>query len=525
MEEHITKTLQSEIVSGRLSHAYLFCGSRGTGKTTAAKVFSKAVNCHNPENGNPCNRCSSCLGITNGSITDVFEIDAASNNGVDNIRVINNESSYLPSGVKYKIYIIDEVHMLSNSAFNALLKTLEEPPEHVIFILATTESHKIPSTILSRCQRFDFRYVPDDAMRARLKLISDAEGFTVDETSYDLIINAAKGGMRDAVSLLDQSASYNGGVIDEKTVRTVTGVLGNGILVKMGNAIFNHNIAELLSLTKKVFAGGYDVARLTECLISHFRNLIVATCSDNPKALIDMSDKDIALVSEQSALFGTEKAVAILDILMNTYETVKWSQNPRVILESALIKIAHPKADNSYDAILQRIEKLEKGRPLVVVSEVSDEEEEEYIADIPDMEEFSEDEAFFETDDFSPVPEGAIVSDAKEDEPEISVEDLHKVILSKLEELGATLVAMAIRGSTLKKEGNRLLISGVVSYLHTAENKLSVKKAIKDATGEDVEVIFEEDIPVKTDLSGAIDEDDPLAALASKMTGKINITS
>lgn len=524
-QEHITKTLQSEIVSGRISHAYLFCGSRGTGKTTAAKVFAKAVNCENPQNGNPCNKCRCCTGITSGGITDIYEIDAASNNGVENIRAINTESSYLPSGVKYKIYIIDEVHMLSVSAFNALLKTLEEPPEHVIFILATTESHKIPNTILSRCQRFDFKYISDDAMRARLKFIADAEKFSVDETAFDLIINAAKGGMRDAVSILDQCSSYNGGVIDDKIVRMVSGVLGNGILIKMADAMLKHDIAGLLSLAKTVFAGGYDVSRLAECLISHFRNLIVAGCSDNPSSLIDANEEDVKLMVSQSSAFGTARAVSILDILMDAYETVKWSQNPKVVLETALIKIAHPKADVSYDALLERIEALEKREP-VVIAPIDTEEEEEYVADIPELEDeeyIPETEGF--EDDFSFIPEGAVVSDAPAETEDRGFDASWNDILTRIDQVGGTLLSMAARGSSYRREGSRLFISGIVSYLHTQENKLVVKKAVSDVTGEDVEIVFEEDIPVKTDLSGVENSDDPLAALANKMAGKINITS
>ncbi len=516
-QEHITKTLQSEIVSGHVSHAYLFCGSRGTGKTTTAKVFSKAVNCENPVDGNPCNKCRSCTGITNGSITDVFEIDAASHTGVDDIRTINTESSYLPSGVKYKIYIIDEVHMLSKSAFNALLKTLEEPPEHVIFILATTESDKILPTILSRCQRFDFRYISDAAMYGRLKTIADAEGFSIDDASLHLIINAAKGGLRDAVSMLDQCSAYDGGRIDDKIVRTVTGALGTELLIKMGNAILSHDIETLLKLARSAVSGGYDASRLLESLMEHLRNIIVAEGSSSPRELIDLSESDTASVLEQARNFGTVKALSALEVLMTAYETIRWSQNPTLIAEAALIKIAHPKADKSYDALLKRIEALE-ARPQKAVQAVEtfEEEEEEYVADIPDEEELEY--------DIPPMP-------IEEPKPEIpksgtdSIPDMWDEILVQLEKDAGALIAMAVRSGSFRVSANRLVICGVVQYLQNNENKAAIRQAVKDINGADVEVVFENEEPVSSDLSGAGNDNDPLAALASKLDGKINIIS
>ena len=544
-QEHVTKTLQSEIISGHLSHAYLFCGSRGTGKTTSAKVFAKAVNCENPNDGNPCNQCRCCKGIANGSITDVFEIDAASNNGVDDIRTINTESSYLPSGVRYKIYIIDEVHMLSNSAFNALLKTLEEPPEHVIFILATTESHKIPATILSRCQRFDFRYISDDAMHARLRKISDAEGFDVDDVSLDIIVNAAKGGLRDAVSMLDQCSAYNNGKIDDRTARMVTGVLGTNLLIGMGDAILNHDTEGLMTSVRTALSGGYEASRLAECLISHFRNIIVAESVSDPSGLIEATEKDVKLISAQAQRFGTAKALSVLETLMSAYETVKWSQNPRLILETALIKLAHPKAEASVDALLSRIEALEAktagvvSLPMITETPFSsaDEEDEEegYVADIPGPQDF---------DDFEPMPtmeisvpsETVLVPVAEEHAPVSEsvipkdtandiVFDRWDEVIAQLEQESGTLAAMAVRAGNFRLNNNRLSLMGIVGYLRTNDTKAAVKKAVKDICGIDVEVVFDDGATVKSDLSGATDENDPLAALANKMAGKINIIS
>ena len=435
--------------------------------------------------------------------------------------------------------------MLSNSAFNALLKTLEEPPEHVIFILATTESHKIPATILSRCQRFDFRYISDGAMYARLKTISDAEGFEIDDVSINLIINAAKGGLRDAVSMLDQCSAYNGGRIDDKIVRMVTGVLGTALLVNIGNAILRHDVEKLMTYVKAALSGGYDAARLAECLISHFRNLIVAGSVSDPSGVIDATEQDVQLIVKQSEAYGTVKALSALETLMNAYETVKWSQNPRLILETALIRLAHPKADLSYDALLARIEALE-ARPAVQYvkavsedeeyvadtvkeTELSDinpdlplaeepEEEDEYVADVPDEDELSD---FEPAVDFA--PEEPVVPKEPPKFGNDVIFDRWDEVIACIEEQRGALAAMAVRTGNFRIEDNRLSLMGIVEYLKNDDTRSAVAEAVLKVCGVTVEVVFENSAPVNAEISEKKIEEDPLAALANKMAGKINI--
>ncbi len=513
-QEHITKTLVNEIVTGHISHAYLFCGSRGTGKTTAAKVFAKAVNCENPVGGSPCNKCRTCMGIQDGTLMDVSEIDAASNNGVENIREISSDASYLPSGMKYKIYIVDEVHMLSASAFNALLKTLEEPPSHVIFILATTETHKIPATILSRCQRFDFKFVSDTAMLGRLRFIADQEGFDVSDSSLELIVRGARGGMRDAVSMLDQCGAYNNGVITEDIVRSVTGVLSSGVLLKIGDAVIEHNISEALRHVKSAIEGGFDATRLIDCLSMHFRNLVVAMGSLPEDKLID--EEDTAGIFEQSKKYGTAKAVKCLETMMNAYETAKWAQNPRLVLETALIRLAHPKADEDVSSLLARIDaleaRLEKGDFVRNVSlpviEMNDEKTEE-----PEEEEYVFEEA---------EPEEEYIP---QEAPKAGVEavfDCWEDIVAQIGKNGNVMLSMAVKNGEFRVKGDSVVIKGIVSYLRNDVSKKEICQAIRDISGADVKIEFADD-EVKTEFEGNTDSDDPLSQLAGRLTGKINI--
>ena len=282
---HITETLMHEVDVGRLSHAYLFTGSRGTGNTTCAKILSKAVNCLNPQNGNPCNECEVCRGIDDGSILDVTEIDAASNNGVDNIRDLREEANFTPAVAKYRVYIIDEVHMLSTGAFNALLKTLEEPPSHVLFILATTEVHMLPATILSRCQRFDFRRIPPEDIAKRLLLVAEKENLKLAEDAAMLIARIADGALRDALSILDQCASFS----EEITLNIVSkaaGLLGRDYLFEISDAIKNQDSSKVLSIIDRLHASSCDMERLINELVNHFRNVMISKTTKTLKNLL-----------------------------------------------------------------------------------------------------------------------------------------------------------------------------------------------------------------------------------------------
>jgi len=337
-QEHITKTLMSEITSGRHSHAYLFTGSRGTGKTTCAKIFAKAVNCEHPVNGDPCNECETCKGIDNGSILDVIEIDAASNNGVDNIRDIRDEANFTPVNGRYRVYIIDEVHMLSGGAFNALLKTLEEPPAHVKFVLATTEVHKIPATILSRCQRFDFRRITSSDIAARLQYVSSQEGLTLDEEAAMLIARLADGALRDALSILDQCVSRSRN-INVDVVNSAVGLAGKAHLFELSNYICQGNSALALAKINDLHNKSCDMERLCDELMNHFRNIMICRAVKNPEDLIICSEQEL---SEYQAIANTFEMAHILEaltILSETKNTIHQGYGKRVEMEMAIVRL------------------------------------------------------------------------------------------------------------------------------------------------------------------------------------------
>ena len=307
-QPQVTSTLLNELKEDRLSHAYLFTGSRGTGKTSCAKIFAKAVNCLNPQNGDPCNECEMCRAIDNGSCLDVIEIDAASNNGVDNIRDLRDEANFTPATAKFRVYIIDEVHMLSISAFNALLKTLEEPPEHVKFILATTEVHKLPSTILSRCQRFEFKHITPEDICNRLKYVCENEKLELTDGAAMLIARLADGAMRDALSLLDRCASF-GGVIDEKVVEDAAGIAGRDYLFALADCIAEKDVVKGLEIIDTLHKNSCDMERLITELTNHFRNIMVAKTVKNYRELIICSDEELEKIVKQGESIKLETVV------------------------------------------------------------------------------------------------------------------------------------------------------------------------------------------------------------------------
>ena len=337
-QPHITKTLKNELMTGRISHAYLFTGSRGTGKTTCAKILSKAVNCPNLKDGNPCNECEICKGIDNGSIMDVIEIDAASNNGVDNIRDLREETNFTPAVTKYRVYIIDEVHMLSIGAFNALLKTLEEPPSHVIFILATTEIHKLPSTILSRCQRFDFKRIPPQDIIARLKYVAEKENVTITDSAANLIANVADGGMRDALSLMDRCLSLTND-IDEAAVSDAAGIAGTVHLFRFSDYIASADFTNALKLVSELHSASCDIEIICTGLSEHFRNIMVAKTVRDCSGLIICPEAELENYRNEAAKFSVSKILQCLEILAQTSKTLKTASNKKIQLEAAVIKM------------------------------------------------------------------------------------------------------------------------------------------------------------------------------------------
>ncbi len=358
-QDHVISTLKNEIKEDRISHAYLFTGSRGTGKTTCAKILAKAVNCENSDNGEPCNECEVCRGLDGGTIYDVVEIDAASNNGVDNIRDLREEANYTPSRGRYRVYIIDEVHMLSTGAFNALLKTLEEPPAHVIFILATTEVHKLPATILSRCQRFDFKRIQPETMAVRLNEVAELEGMSLDPDAAVLIARIADGALRDGLSILDQCGSRSKN-IDSALVSQVAGLAGREVLYRLTDCVSRKNSSSAMEIISELYQNSYDMERLCVEMINHFRNFLIVKTVKKSRELIVCTDDEYNSTVESAKQFTLENVIFGLDLFQNTLTSIKAGANSRIEMEMSFIKLCEPKLDVSQDALLERISQLER---------------------------------------------------------------------------------------------------------------------------------------------------------------------
>lgn len=358
-QAHITSTLAGAVTSGRPAHAYLFTGSRGTGKTTCAKILAKAVNCLHPQNGSPCNECEICKGIDSGAVMDVIEIDAASNNGVDNIRDLREEANFTPSAAKYRVYIIDEVHMLSIGAFNALLKTLEEPPAHVIFILATTEVHKLPATILSRCQRFDFGRIPADKIAERVTYVANEEHMEIEPAAASLIARIADGALRDALGLLDRCGSYNA-PITEKLVADAAGIAGREHIFALADAIAAKDSAKAMELLHTLYESACDMEQLLLDLSAHLRNLLITATVKNYADLIVCSASELARLCEQKAGFTAEALLHAMDVLMEAGASMKTASSRRTVAEVTLLRLCNPSLDTDSAALLRRIAELER---------------------------------------------------------------------------------------------------------------------------------------------------------------------
>jgi len=353
-QEAVVASLKNQIKNNEISHAYIFSGTRGTGKTSAAKIFSRAVNCLNPKDGNPCNECENCKAILNETVLDVVEMDAASNNGVDDIRELKEKVVYPPASLKYKVYIIDEVHMLSKGAFNALLKILEEPPRHLIFILATTELEKIPATILSRSQKFLFKRISTDVIEKHLKRISELEGYTCDDEVYSIIANSSDGAMRDALSVLDQLLSIDKKHIETKDAMEILGISSSDLLFELSEALIKRDINKSLDKIDEIFKEGVDFNTLTSQIINNFRDLVIVKTLKKPEKMIYSTH--LEALSTIVTMTSLEDLLLITDYLKEISNEIKYADNKRIIFEMNAIKIC-----NRYDnaLLLKRVERLE----------------------------------------------------------------------------------------------------------------------------------------------------------------------
>ena len=360
-QDHIVTTLQNQIRSERIGHAYLFCGTRGTGKTSVAKIFAKAVNCEHPEDGSPCGECPSCQQIQAGTSLNVVEIDAASNNGVENIREIRDQVQYPPTEGKYRVYIIDEVHMLSTGAFNALLKTLEEPPSYVIFILATTEVHKIPITVLSRCQRYDFRRITVDTIADRLKELTDAEGMAVEDRALRYVAKAGDGSMRDALSLLDQCAAFHyGETLTYENVLDVLGAVDNRVFRELFGALRNGQTKDCILRLEEMVIQGRELSQFVADFIWFLRNLLILKTADEAEELLDMSEDNLKQLREDAALADENVLMRYIRVFSEVLNQIRFAAQKRVLVELAFIRLTKPEMEQSMNAVLERLERLER---------------------------------------------------------------------------------------------------------------------------------------------------------------------
>ncbi len=505
-QEHITKTLKNELRDGTAVHAYLFTGTRGTGKTTCAKIFANAVNCTNSIDGDPCLECESCKTVLNGENTDIVEIDAASNNGVDNIRELKELITFAPAHSKYRVYIIDEVHMLSSGAFNALLKTLEEPPKHVIFILATTEVHKLPATILSRCQRFDFRRIDSEKICERLQYVAKEEGLTLTDSAATLIAAAADGGMRDALSILDLCASSSK-EIDEGVVENVCAMAGDDYLLELCDHIKAHNTEDALLMIERLHNSSVDMSRLLNEMISHYRDLMIIKTVRGKEKPIVCSQKRLACLEKQAEKFDIKEIIYTLNVLQSATALMKTGDR-RCEMEMTVIKLCNPELSTDLASLERRISNLENGTVSVAAISTAKEEISEKAEEI--VEEENED---MSDDDMPPIP-------TDDDNPNYEKAEDGQVlrwneiiaILTK----SCPLIAAVLNDSRAYIKDNYLLIDAPNSQFKSLINQSNgkYKDCIRDAAQQVLGVKYNLG-PYKRKTEVA--ENDPLTALADKL--------
>lgn len=477
-QEHIVTTLKNQIKANRIGHAYLFTGTRGTGKTTIAKIFARSVNCENPIDGSPCGECAVCKAIAAGASMNVIEIDAASNNSVDNIREIVDEVSYSPAEGKYKVYIIDEVHMLSIGAFNALLKTLEEPPSYVIFILATTEVHKIPVTILSRCQRYDFRRISIDTIADRMRELMDAEHVQIEERALRYIAKAADGSMRDGLSLLDQCIAFHlGQELTYDKVLDVLGAVDTEVFSRLFRSLLAADALKCITILEEIVMQGRELVQFVSDFAWYMRNLMLAKSTDEIEDVIDVSSENLARLKEEAEMADMETIMRYIRIFSELSNQVRYASQKRILIELALIKMCRPAMETSQDAILDRIRQLEdKMEHASFLSEGM----------TPDM---------FMTSQ----PGAPAVKKARPELPKAIPEEVEKIVKSWPSIVGDADNPMKtyLKTARLSLGGdNRLMVvlpDGLASdyFQQNEENREALKRLLGDFSGKDVDVNFQ----------------------------------
>ena len=532
-QEHITSTLQNEVSSGRLNHAYLFTGSRGTGKTTCAKILAKAVNCLNPQNGNPCGECEICKGIDDGSILDIVEMDAASNRKIDDIRQIIDEVQFKPAKCKYRVYIVDEVHMLTTEAFNALLKTLEEPPEHVIFILATTEVHKLPQTIRSRCQRFDFHRIPPKAIADRVEYVVSQENAEITESAALMLASVADGALRDALSLLDSCLAVSSH-IDEEVVRNAAGLVSKTYLFELATAIINKNPTKSLEIIDRLYSESKDMARLCDELVEHFRALMLIKTIKNPRDILIMSDDEFEQAVTQSDYLSLADIVFYMDVLSRAYQRMGRGTGDRTELEMALVKLSATELDGTVEALTARVTALEKAVKRGITVNYAQPAQQSVQAEVAQSASVPNTQTEVEEPFAKPEPEhkkAPVAKPAPEVKPvaqraSVNLDELYDnavpfarwvEVVDSLKSVSRS-IAAAFAGSTAYGSGNYLLIDTnnelAFDLLRQNGRRTEIKQTLLELTGKNYSLG-----PYKRSTPKKVEKTDPLNSLVQSLEG------
>lgn len=532
-QEHITSTLQNEVSSGRLNHAYLFTGSRGTGKTTCAKILAKAVNCLNPQNGNPCGECEICNGIDDGSILDIVEMDAASNRKIDDIRQIIDEVQFKPAKCKYRVYIVDEVHMLTTEAFNALLKTLEEPPEHVIFILATTEVHKLPQTIRSRCQRFDFHRIPPKAIADRVEYVVSQENAEITESAALMLASVADGALRDALSLLDSCLAVSSH-IDEEVVRNAAGLVSKTYLFELAAAIINKNPTKSLEIIDRLYSESKDMARLCDELVEHFRALMLIKTIKNPRDILIMSDDEFEQAVTQSDYLSLADIVFYMDVLSRAYQRMGRGTGDRTELEMALVKLSATELDGTVEALTARVTALEKAVKRGITVNYAQPAQQSVQAEAAQSASVPNTQTEVEEPFAKPEPEhkkAPVAKPAPEVKPvaqraSVNLDELYDnavpfarwvEVVDSLKSVSRS-IAAAFAGSTAYESGNYLLIDTnnelAFDLLRQNGRRAEIKQTLLELTGRNYSLG-----PYKRSTPKKVEKTDPLNSLVQSLEG------